>query len=321
MIISNGSILVSVTTPAVPAVQVPAQVKDFGVYYTRSPDDPCGAGVCMTFYPLDGSPVTRFAVFRSIIGFEVDLPGLSTVAGKTLQVSVNMGPTQEILFDGVTPIVEQLDSITGGYAVLSEVYPQKAIVRVDGGSSPGMMQILGGTALGDLGLTPGTITKNSHDYLIAYLDRVSGDVEDGIEYCDFDGTIWDSYAIATVDNQNNISFKTSYQDPQQTTGKVCCVYGTISDVSGARIPDVEIQAKVLEKPQSVAEPVYIDTGIVNKAYSDHKGDWEICVLQGALVELKIEALSFYRILRIPDAPRAPVSEIPVDRDYRYPLEV
>jgi hypothetical protein len=157
--------------------------------------------------------------------------------------------------------------------------------------------------------------------LIAYLDRVPGDVVDGIEYCDPDGTIWDSYAIATVDNQNNISFKTSYKDPQQTTGKVCCVYGIVSDVSGVRVPDVKVQAKILEYPQSIVPPVFIDTGITNEAYSDYRGAFEICVLQGSLVELTIEALSLYRILRIPDQARAALTDIPVDRDYRYPLEV
>ena len=320
-IITTGSVIYAGTPPVTPATSYPAQLASFDAYYTQNPSGECGPGVCMTFYPISGAEISRYAVFRSIIGFVATIPEIADVSGKTLQVSINLGPVQTILFDGVTPIIDVINySINGGEAVLSVNDPTKLIFRVDGGTTPGVLEIIGGTALGDFGQTARTISEQSEDLLVTYIDPQEDDDVNGVEYCDPDGGLYDSYRIATVNSSNEISSTTEYITPQESTGKICCIYGLVSDLAGMRIPDAEVRAKIVQYPQSVASPAYIDKEYVT-TYSDSTGRFELCLLRCALVHLEIPAAVYHRVVQIPDSPRAAVTELEVSRDYRYPLEI
>ena len=320
-IITPGSIAVYATTPTVPTVQVPAQIASFDVFYTRNPSDPCGAAVCLNWIPLSGAQISRYAIYRSIIGFVADIPPLATIDGLTLQLSLNLGPTQEVVFNNVTPVVDRINAVVdGGYAVTSVEDTAKLIFRIEDGSSPGVVQIIGGTALGALGLTARTISKESEDHLIDYVTAQPTDDLTGVEYCDLDGSIYDSYAIATIDNNNDISSKTRYVGPQDSTGKVCSIYGLISDLGGVRIPDALVEARILEYPQTVACPTYINKDVI-EVRTDPQGRFEIYVLQNSLIELTIEDAFYQRMVRVPEVIRVSIMDLEVDRDYRIPLEV
>lgn len=321
IITPGGSIPVYVGVPSTPPNQIPAQVRLLDAYYTRYPGSPCGAGVCINFFPLSNASISRYGVYRSVIGFEGDVVAPSTVDGKSLQLSVNLGPTQTVIFDSSTPIVDKMNSyFVGGHAVASVSNQTRFIWRVDGGSSPGVVQILGGTALADLGLTAGTYSKESKSYLVTYVNPTADDDIYGVEFCDPNGTIYDSYRVTTIDLSNEESKPTEYVSPTDSTGKVCWVYGVVSDVSGARVPDAEVSARILEIPQSVTSPTFIDNSVVSTR-SNAQGRYEICLLQDALVELSIPSIYYTRQIRVPSQNRAAVTEIPVDRDYQYPLGV
>lgn len=319
-IYTPDSNIIYANTPVVPASQVPAQLASLDAYYTRNPNDPCGASVCLHWVPLSGASISRYAVYRSIIGFVADIAPLSSLDGKTLQLSINLGPTQEVIFNSFTPVVDRINSaIVGGSAVVSVEDPAKLIFRVDGGSSPGVVEILGGTALADLGLTTRTISLQSEDILIAYVEAEANDDVDGVEYCDLDGTIFDSYRVATVDLNNEISAKTNYVTPQETTGKVCCIYGIVTDPAGVRIPDAEVTAKILQYPQSVVSPSYINNDAIS-VRTNPQGRFELCALQGSLVELSIPDAYYMRTVRVPEVVQVAITDLEVDRDYRLPLE-
>lgn len=319
-IITPDSNIVYANTPVIPASQVPAQIASVDAYYTRNPADECGASVCINFVPLPGVGISRYAIYRSIVGFIADIPSLSTVDGKTLQLSINLGPTQEVVFNSFTPVVDRINAvIDGGSAVVSLEGPSKLIFRVNGGSSPGVVEILGGTALGDLGLTARTISYQSEDHLLSYVDAQPNDDVNGVEFCDLDGTIYDSYRVATVDLNNEISVKTNYVTPQEATGKICCIYGIVTDPSGVRMPDTKVSAKILQYPQSVASPSYINEDEV-EVFTNSQGRFEICVLQNALIELAIPDAYYMRTIRVPEVVQVSITDLEVDRDYRLPLE-
>jgi hypothetical protein len=314
MIIVPGSIPMYIGTPAVPASQIPAQIRSIEAYYTRNPDSDCGATPCVLFYPISGADISRYAIYRSIIGFETTLPAPSTVAGKTLEIAVNLGATQTITFNGTTPLLEQFSAITGGYSVLSKLDATRLIFRIDEGSVPGVLQIIGGTAMADFGLTAHTISNQSDSYLIAYVNAMPADDTVGVEYCDIDGTIYDSYRVSTVNMANELSKPTAYVVPSETTGKVCWVYGLVSNAAGVRIPDAAVNIRILEYPQSVVAPSYINSDVIT-TYTGGNGRFEIAVIQGALVEISIPSIYFNRKVRIPDQNRAALSDLPVDKDY------
>ena len=320
-IITTGSVIYIGTPPVTPATSYPAQIAHFDAYYTQNPSGSCGPGVCVNFYPISGAEITRYALYRSIIGFMATVPEIADVDGKTLQLSINLGPVQTILFDGVTPVIDMINaSINGGEAVPSVDDPTKLIFRVDGGSAPGVLEIVGGTALADFGQTARTISAESEDDVIVYIEAQPEDDTNGVEYCDPDGTIYDSYRVATINGSNEISSTTNYITPQESTGQICCIYGIVSDLAGVRIPDAEVKAKIVQFPQSVASPTYIDKEYVT-TYSDSTGRFELCLLRCALVHLEIPAAVYHRVVQIPDAARAAVTDLEVSRDYRYPLEI
>lgn len=321
MIITPGSVIVYANTPVVPTVQVPAQIASIDAYYTRNPNSQCGASVCINWVPLAGAQISRYAVYRSIVGFMADTPALSAIDGKTIQLSLNLGPTQEVVFNSFTPVIDRINSvIAGGYAVASLEEPGKFIFRVDPGSAPGVVEILGGTALADFGLTARTISLQSEDHLLTYIDANPNDDLTGVEYCDLDGTIYDSYRVATIDNNNEISSKTRYAVPTEQTGPLCCIYGCVSDVAGVRTPDAQVTARILEYPQSVVAPTQINKDVIEVS-TDAQGRFEICVVQCALIELSIPDAYYMRVVRVPDVARVAITDLEVDRDYRLPLEV
>lgn len=314
MIIVPGSIPMYMGIPTIPASQIPAQIRSIEAYYTRNPDSDCGATPCVLFYPISGADISRYAIYRSIIGFEATLPAFDTLGGKTLEIAVNLGATQVITFDGVSPVMEQLATIKGGYSVLSKLNATRVIFRVDDGSVPGVVQIIGGTAMADFGLTAHTISNQSDSYLIAYVNAAATDDTQGVEYCDVDGTIYDSYRVCTINMADELSKPTAYVVPSETTGKVCWVYGLVSNAAGVRIPDAEVTVRILEYPQSVVAPSFINSDAIS-TYTGGNGRFEIAVIQGALVEISIPSIYFNRKVRIPDQNRAAISDLPVDRDY------
>lgn len=321
MIVAPGSILLNFGPNPLPFSQPPSQLKSLDVFYTRDPGSLCGGAVCLNWFPLENPSISSYRVYRSVVGFEADVSTVGALAGKTMELSVNLGPTQTVTFDGVTPTVDRINAfVSGARAVGSQVNPARFIFRADGGSAPGVVQVIGGTALPDLGIMAGTYSKESRDNIIAAVPFFPSDVSDGVEYCDPDGNVYDSYRVTTVDTSLVESRPTDYQMPTESTGKLCRVFGCVSTPSGVRVPDAEVSAKILEYPQSVVNPTFIDDEVVS-TLSNAQGRFEVYLIRGSLVEFSIPGAYLRRTVRIPDAAEAALADLPVDRDYRLPLEM
>jgi hypothetical protein len=320
MIFTNGSIQMLLGQPFLPQSVYPAQIRAFDVYFTQTPSSPTSNGVVVSWYPLSGAQITQYGVYRSIVGFVAPILHPADVAGKTLQLSINAGPVQTITFDGTTPVLDQFNLLRGASATPSNMEPAKFIYRVDPTSSPGILQIIGGTAMADFGLSAGTITKQSSSYFLGYVPASPNDDVNGVEFFDCDGLVSDSYRLTTVNLAAEESAPTAYKDAQFTTGALCWVTGIVTNPAGVRIPDTPVTARILELPQSVVPPAFINSDVI-ETITQPDGTFKISLLQGALVEILIPSIYYQRPVRIPMQSQALLSDLPVDRDYRSPLEV
>ena len=276
--------------------------------------------ITLRWAPFPGSNVASYKVWRSMVGFRGVVP-LDTVslAGKTLILRANGSAlSTTITFDGTTDLVGEINAFAAGFhayaaAAGSDVY----FVRSDIREQPGSIQIVGGTALADLGLMPRIIVERSENDLVAQL-AANPDPEVMVEYQDPDGCPQDWYGISTIDAHGNESRKSNFKQPITSTGPVCSIEGIITDLQGVRVPDAEISAKLVAFPHSPEAASHVTLNpIETRTGSD--GRFSLVLLQGALVELKIPAIGYTRNIRVPDKSFVFVTDLRVDLDYQYPL--
>jgi hypothetical protein len=276
--------------------------------------------ITLRWAPYPGSTVTGYKVYRSIIGFMANLVSpLSDITGLTLELKMNGGPLQTITFDGITPIVEFINTVlTGGRAYLSLEDASQFIVRSDVRVAPGSVEIIGGTALTLLGLTVRLIEEMSEDSMIKSVPALP-DPNTLVEFQDDDGTLQDWYAVSTLDSLHTESNKTPYKQPITSSGKICVIEGIVTNLQGVRLPDVEIVATLVKFPHApeTASQVTLQP-IVTLTGSD--GRFSLALLQGALVQFDIPSVGFSRNITIPEKAYEFITDILVDLDYQYPLE-
>lgn len=321
MIIISNSIGLFITPPGSSQLLAPPQIATLDAYFTRGPDDPCGPYACLNFVPYTGAEVSKYGIYRSIVGFEGNVVAPSALTGLTLELATNLGPTQTAHFTGSETLVAQINkTIAGGQAVASKIDPTRFIFRVDPASAPGAVQVVGGTALSLLGVAPRLITKESEHRLIKAITAKTDDDINGIEFCDPDGGLTDSYQLTTFDLDGVESDFTHYTSAQSSTGRLCNIYGTVSSVQGVRIPDAEVTVRTLGYAQSVVPSVFLDKETIT-VMTGADGKFKLWAVQGALVEINIDAIPLNRKVRVPDLPRVALTDLLVDRSYRFPLEV
>ena len=269
--------------------------------------------------PFPGADVASYKVYRSMIGFSAPVLTPSALAGKTLILRLNNGPSQTITFDGVmTPYAKINATLQGGHAYLSVEDSNYFLVRSDVRSAPGNISILGGTSLTDFGLVTRAIYEKSEDALIAQVPALS-DPDAQLEYQDEDGVCQDWYAISTVSGLGEESLKTPYRQPMTYTGELCVIEGIVTTLQGARVPDAEVKATIIKFPQEVGKaPQITREPITTLTGSD--GRFSIPLLQGTLVQFEIPAVEFIRNITVPAKPCEFLTDLQVDLDYRYPLE-
>jgi hypothetical protein len=271
--------------------------------------------------PFPEADVAQYNVYRSIVGFCVDVPAdLTGIAGLTLRTEFNEEADTTITFNDTDPLIDQINAvIVGGHAFLSDSGDQ-IIVRSDIREAPGRVEIFGdSTSLAFLGITARVITEKSEDKKIATVAALP-DPCALVEFEDPDGALQDFYAITSIDSQNNESKKTQYLQPITNTGPVCVLEGIVYDLQGARIPDAEVKATVQVPPDHAGnlsagniskEPVIVCTG--------PDGRFSLVVLQCALIHLEIPEVKFSHMITVPEQSFAFVNDIVEDLDYRYPL--
>jgi len=256
-----------------------------------------------------------------MIGFRGLLPAVATLAGKTLELKLNGGTLQTITFDGTTPIIDEINAVLlEGQAYLSSD-TLGFFLRSDIRSGPtGSVDIVGGTALVDLGLTVRLITEKSEDLKIATVPAAAI-ITDVLEYEDLDGVLGDWYRMSACDSLAIESQKTQYRQPIESTGALCILEGIVVNLQGARVPDVEVRATVQIPPEYTPPEGDLSTITTETitCLTGPDGRFHFPVLQGALVHLEIKATGLSRMVTVPEKSFEFIGKICVDLNYRYPL--
>lgn len=275
--------------------------------------------ITLRWAPFPGADVVSYKVYRSMIGFSAPVLTPSALGGKTLQLKMNGGTTQTITFDTFYPPYDKINAtLVGGRAYLSVEDSQYFLLRSDIRSTPGSVQIVGGTAMTALGLTARTIQEKSEDQL---LDQIPADPDPEVvmEYNDQDGVCQDWYTVTSVDSHGTESAKAPYRQPTSYTGQVCVLEGIVTNLQGVRMPDVEVMATLVRYPQAIGKCPQITLEPIT-TYTGSDGRFSIPLLQGALVQIDIQSVGFSRNITVPEKAYEFLTDLQVDLDYRYPLE-
>lgn len=270
--------------------------------------------ITLRWSQVPGADVASYRVYRSIVGFRATMAPLSTLSGKTLQLRMNGGPLQTFTFDGTTPIVDLINAtITGG----------KAYASCDGASffvrsndrCDGSVEIVGGTALTDLGLSARIITAKSEEEMIAVVPAPS-DPTEVVEYEDKDGVLEDWYRITSVNSFGVESQPTQYKQPIESSGPLCIIEGLVTDLRGIRLVDAEITATIQVPPERDHLSSFISKEPVT-VYTNPDGRFSIALLQGALIRLEIPAIGYSRYITVPEKSYINIKDARVDLDYQF----
>lgn len=275
--------------------------------------------ITLRWAPFPGSDVVSYKVYRSVLGFIAPILSPSVLNGKTLQLKINSSSLQTITFDASTDTIAKINSVlTGARAYPSISNSAYFILRDDVRGAPGSVQVVGGTALGLLGLVPKTIYEKSEDSVIS--EPTAGiNPEDVVEFQDPDGVCQDWYTVTSKDSQGGESAKAPARQPVTYSGPICVIEGIVTDLQGARVPEAEVTATLVKYPQDIGkcpqitlDPISVRTG------SD--GRFSIPLLQGTLVQIDIQSVGFSRNITVPPQAYEFLTDLQVDLDYRYPLE-
>ena len=275
--------------------------------------------ITLRWAPYPGTDVASYKLYRSMIGFKIPQIDPAIVAGKTLIMTVNSTANQTVSFSGTSSVLDQINAQTTGVTGYASVVDASyAYIRDDVRNSPGFITIVGGTALTDLGLSIGTISAKSSDELIATVPA-NPDQTVALEYADPDGVCQDWYSISSVNSLGDESSKSPAKQPITHSGNLCVIEGIVTDLQGVRIPNTEVVATLVKFPhaselasQITLEPI--------KTYTGSDGRFSLALLQGALVQLDIEALGYSHNITVPAKAYEFITEMPFDTDYQYPLE-
>lgn len=254
-------------------------------------------------------PVDYYNVFRSMIGFVFPISAIGS--GATLNIKANGGANQLLTLPALNS-VDYLNSVlVNAYA--SESFDGLSVyIRSTVGCYPGSIEILENT----LGLTPRLITERSESELIGIVtaDNTDGAVE---TFIDNNGNYQDFYAVSSVGMNAIESKKTSWRQPLPAQGPLCVVEGTVINLQGIAIADIDVVATLHETPKARSLSYITREPISTK--TSPEGRFSLPLVQGALVKLEIPAVGYSQMVTIPCRSYIFLQELLVDMNYTYPL--
>jgi hypothetical protein len=271
--------------------------------------------ITLKFARAPGADVTQFRLYRAIVGFVANLNLAAT--GKTLILKIDGGAAQTITL-GVSFVSDINAVLVGGKAYASLNNPLQFLVRSNMRLAPGSVEIVGGTALGDLGISPLLREQESNVLLLVQIP-LPVNPDDVVTHNDLDGVLEDFYALSTVDTalvESNLTTLTRAQTP---SGPLCEIEGTVIDLMGNPVVDAEVVATLTGIPHNTNARAYINNQSLCTR-TDMNGNFSITVLQCAIVRLQIPAIFYDQQIRIPALSFVTLSELMIDTNYHYPLE-
>jgi hypothetical protein len=273
--------------------------------------------ITLRWAPFPEADVASYRVYRSIVGFVGFKDENAAIDGKTLELRINGGDLQVFTFNATDSIVDTINnSIVDGKAYEGSD-PDRFIVRSNIRTAPGSVEIVGGTALTNFNLSPKIVTEKSDLVHIATVMALE-DSSTSVEFQDQDGTLYDWYAVSTIDSNGAESAKSQLLQPVTYTGPICVIEGVVTDLQGVRLVDEEVRAKIIVVPQITNARATISKDWVS-TITNPDGRFSLPLLQGAIVKLEVPVTGLSRNIKIPEKAYEFLADIESDLEYQYPL--
>lgn len=264
--------------------------------------------------PLNDSGVQTYRIHRSMIGFKTtNQAPFGLINGDTLILKINNETTQTITFTSdmaILDLVSFLNTKLSGARAYKSNYDNSLVIRSNYREAPGYIKIVGGTCLPKLGEYARQISEKSEVKLIA---EVSGSLN---LYEDLDGAIQDFYGISTVDDMGNISRVSSLIQAIGFVAPICVVEGKVVDLQGQRLADVKVTAKIVNRPQMIANHSAIVQAELS-VLTGEDGRFSLPLLQKSQVIFEINDTRISDPIEIPQQNYIYFDDLPIYEDYGF----
>lgn len=247
-----------------------------------------------------------------MIGFITEYEAPFGLSGDILQLKINSPSITSIYLpasvDNISALVVHLNSTLVGATAYRAYGSNKLIIRSNIRTAPGVIEIVGGSALAKMGVSTKIISERSHAVKIGSVNFPLQEFEDK------DGVLEDFYGLSTVDTLSNESNISSLRQAINFTGPICVIEGCITDLQGMRVPDVKVLARVVTPPAGSSH-----TSIIKKevyTLSGEDGRFSLPVLQNARVIFEIDETRVSDPITIPEAPYVFFDDLPIDQEYK-----
>lgn len=268
--------------------------------------------IILRWVPIEGADIASYNVHRSMIGFITENEGpFDFGAGKSFKMKVNSQVIMENTFIGIltaAEVVQEFNDTIPGITAYKETGTEKVIVRSDIRVEPGFLEVVQCDALQVLGVSARIISEKSETVQIGSINYPES------EYEDKDGVLEDYYALTTVDSLGNESNLSTLRQAINFTGPICVVEGCITDLQGARVPDVKVLARIVTPPEG-AEHTSIITDEID-TLTGEDGRFSLPILQGARVIFEIDDARVSDPVTIPAEPYVFFDDLPIDPEYK-----
>lgn len=254
--------------------------------------------------PAEAGPYTELTAATAqpaeIVGTAT---GPFTVSGTTLQLQINRGVPENIVFSGIDPL-----SIGAVCAQINAVYPGLAqevggviVLRTTDSGTAARIDILTGSAAAILGFIEGDHDAGEEPWVTL----VSG--QNSYDFYDRDGGDSEYYQAAFYNQANGLTsqWSTAFKGEPGTvidTGNLSIGRIDLVDGSGSSLPGQSIVFYPMWEPQTIdgfqvamsRTPITITT--------NNSGHAEVSLVRGLKVKAVFEETSFIREFTVPDAP-------------------
>lgn len=147
------------------------------------------------------------------------------------------------------------------------------------------------------------------------LELVATVVGTVFSYTHATGTQQDYYTITTVIGGQESSPYEPLGSAQDFVPAMCKIRGQIIDISGARLVDVKVVAKLVTPPKIISKSLVSKKA--NYVLSGEDGRFEISVLQGAEIVLVIDEVQVSDPIKVPNVPSIDYNELEIYDQYRF----
>ena len=269
--------------------------------------------IILRWVPIEGADIATYNVYRSMIGFTtINEAPFGFISGEILQLRINSTTTQNIIIPSdfnILDLVEFLNGELEGATAYKALDSNHLIIRSDIREEPGVIEVVGGTALAKMGVSTRIISEKSETVHIGSVPYSE------LEYEDPDGVLEDFYAITTIDGLGNESNMSTLRQAINYTGPICVIEGCITDLQGMRIPDIRVLARIVTPPEGVEHTSIIKNEI--HILTGEDGRFSLPVLQGSRVIFEIDDARVSDPITIPDLPYVFFDDLPIDYEYKF----